>query len=312
MNKKMACYNQNMNNIYDLIIIGGGPAGVSAAIYASRANLNVLIIEEKSIGGKLINIDRIDNYPGFKTISGVELASNFNEQINNLNVKIINDKVIGIIDNKIALEHNNQLETKAILIATGSKPRKLDIPNSSEYEGKGISYCATCDGFFFKNKEVVVIGNNYQAIHESLYLSNLVSKLTIINNSDKFDVESSLLKQVAESNNIEIVYNSKPIELIINDNKIVGLKIKNIANNETSIINCFGIFPYISYNPGTDFVDKSILDKNGFIITNSDMSTNIKGLYAAGDCVSKNLRQIVTACADGALAATSIIKYLKN
>lgn len=303
---------KNMNDKLDLVIIGGGPAGISAAIYAARANLKVTIIEERSLGGKLININSIDNYPGFVSISGTDLANNLISHTKEYDIKIINDKVINIDENRILLSKNGQLESKAILIATGSNPRKLDIPYANEFEGKGISYCATCDGFFFKNKNVVVIGNSNQALQESLYLSDLVSKLVILNNKDKLDADSSLINKINSIPNIEILNNVAPIELIIENNIIQGIRIKNIISGNESSIDCSGIFPYISYNPGTDFVDKKILDKNGFIIVNNDMSTSIKGIYAAGDCVSKQLKQVVTACADGAIAATSIIKYLKN
>ena len=287
-----------MKDIYDLVIIGGGPAGLTGAIYARRANLNVLIIDYSQTS-KLNKIANIENYPGYKSISGFELDQNFRKQVQDLDVEIKDEKVIEIKDHAVVTS-NNEYEAKAILIATGSKQRKLDLPNALEYEGKGISYCATCDGFFFKNKPVVVIGDSSIAIEEAKYLSSLASKVTIIsrneNNIDGLDTKT----------------NSVPTNIIIKDGKIVGLSIQNIDTKQTEDIECNGIFPYISFNPSTDFVDKTVLNDKGYIKTNPDMSTNIDGLFAAGDCIEKDLRQIVTAASDGAIAATSIIRYLKN
>lgn len=287
-----------MKDIYDLVIIGGGPAGLTGAIYARRANLNVLIIDYSQTS-KLNKIANIENYPGYKSISGFELDQNFRKQVQDLDIEIKDEKVIEIKDHAVVTS-NNEYEAKAILIATGSKQRKLDLPNALEYEGKGISYCATCDGFFFKNKPVVVIGDSSIAIEEAKYLSSLASKVTIISrNENKID-------------GIDTKTNCVPTSIIINEGKITGLTIQNINTKQSEDIECNGIFPYISFNPSTDFVDKTVLNDKGYIKTNPDMSTNIDGLFAAGDCIEKDLRQIVTAASDGAIAATSIIRYLKN
>lgn len=287
-----------MKEIYDLIIIGGGPAGLTASIYARRANLNVLIIDYSQTS-KLNKIATIENYPGYVSISGFELDQNFRKQVNELNIPIIDEKVIKV-DEHIVVTSNNEYEGKTILIATGSKQRKLDLPRAQEFEGKGISYCATCDGFFFRNKPVVVIGDSDIAVEEAKYLSSLASKLTIISkNNNPID-------------NIDTKVNSIPLNLVIEDNKLIGLEIQNLDSKDKEVIECSGIFPYISFNPSTDFVESSILDESGYIKVDKDMSTSIPYIFAAGDCINKNLRQVVTACADGAIAATSIIKYLKN
>lgn len=289
---------KSMEEIYDLIIIGGGPAGLTAAIYARRANLNVLVIDYSQTN-KLSKIANIENYPGFVSISGFELDQNFKKQVNELNVPIKDEKVIKI-DGHNVQTIDNTYKTKSILIATGSKQRKLDLPNALEYEGKGISYCATCDGFFFKNKPVVVIGDSSIAIEEAKYLSSLASKVTIISkNSNPIE-------------NIETKTNSIPTNLIIKDNKLVGLSIKNMNTSQIEDIECNGIFPYISFNPSTDFLDSRILDDKGYIKVDANMATDIENIFAAGDCINKNLRQVVTACSDGAIASTSIIKYIKN
>lgn len=287
-----------MKQIYDLIIIGGGPAGLTAAIYARRANLDVLVIDYSSTN-KLSKIANIENYPGFTSISGFELDQNFKKQVTELNVEIKDEKVIKI-DGHNVQTIENIYEAKTILIATGSKQRKLDLPNSSEFEGKGISYCATCDGFFFRNKPVVVIGDSSIAIEEAKYLSSLASKVTIIS------------KNSTPINGFDTKINSIPTSLIIKDNKLVGISIKNTDNLESEDIECNGIFPYISFNPSTDFVDESIIDEKGYIKVDANMASSIPYIFAAGDCINKNLRQVVTACSDGAIAATSIIKYLKN
>lgn len=300
-----------MKNEFDLIIIGGGPAGISAAIYAKRANLNVTIIEESQDGGKLSKISKIDNYPGFSSISGFDLSQQFLLQLKQYDVNIINEKVIKI-DNNTIITSENAYQAKAILIATGSKQKKLDIVDADKYEGNGISYCAICDGFFFRKKDVVVIGDNSQALQESLYLANIVNTVTIVNRQSNFNCETSLIDKINNTKNIKTIFNSIPSKLIINDNKISGIQIQNIDTNQYDILDCVGIFPYISFNPSTDFVNQSILDEQGYIITNQDMSTSIPGIFAAGDCIKKQLRQIVTACADGAIAATSIIKYIKQ
>lgn len=287
-----------MKEIYDLIIIGGGPAGLTASIYARRANLNVLIIDYSQTS-KLNKIANIENYPGYVSISGFELDQNFRKQVNELNIPIIDEKVIKV-DEHIVVTSNNEYEGKTILIATGSKQRKLDLPRAQEFEGKGISYCATCDGFFFRNKPVVVIGDSDIAVEEAKYLSSLASKLTIISkNNNPID-------------NIDTKVNSIPLNLVIEDNKLIGLEIQNLDSKDKEVIECNGIFPYISLNPSTDFVESSILDELGYIKVDKDMSTSTPYIFAAGDCINKNLRQVVTACADGAIAATSIIKYLKN
>ena len=287
-----------MKQIYDLIIIGGGPAGLTAAIYACRANLDVLVIDYSSTN-KLSKIANIENYPGFTSISGFELDQNFKKQVTELNVEIKDEKVIKI-DGHNVQTIENIYEAKTILIATGSKQRKLDLPNSSEFEGKGISYCATCDGFFFRNKPVVVIGDSSIAIEEAKYLSSLASKVTIIS------------KNSTPINGFDTKINSIPTSLIIKDNKLVGISIKNTDNLESEDIECNGIFPYISFNPSTDFVDESIIDEKGYIKVDANMASSIPYIFAAGDCINKKLRQVVTACSDGAIAATSIIKYLKN
>ena len=293
---------------YDLIIIGGGPAGLSAALYSLRAKLNVLLIEKEGLFAKVSKIHSIENYPGFTSISGTDLTMNFVEQIEKLNLQVAYETV-NKIEDKMVYTDKNSYETRAILIATGTKERKLDLPYASDYTGKGISYCATCDGFFFRNKDVIVIGDNNTALEESLYLSDIVNKVTVICRHNELNGEELIKEKVLNKDNIEIIYEAIPKSLIIENETLNGLTITK--DNQTLDIYGKAVFPYLSNNPSLDFLDPAILSDKGYIMVNPDMSTAFDGVFAAGDCVDKNLRQIVTACADGANAASSIIKYLK-
>ncbi|MBR5341336.1 MAG: thioredoxin-disulfide reductase [Erysipelotrichaceae bacterium] len=300
---------------YDVIIIGAGPAGLTAAIYASRANLKVLIIEAEVNGGNLSKTYEIENYPGIKSISGLELANQLTEHGQKFGAKLISGEVKTIENvpvKKVVLANGDEYESRALIIASGTKERTLNLPRAEEFTGRGISYCAVCDGFFYRNKEIVIIGGGNSALEEALYLASLVAKVTIVIRRDEFRADASVVDRVKDNEKISIITKHVPEELIIEDDRIKGLKIRNVDTNEIETVSCSGIFPYIGADPCTEFVDKSLLDENGYIITKNDMSTDIEGVYAAGDCIRKDLRQVVTACNDGAIAANSIIKYLKN
>ncbi len=310
-------YNDGMENmIYDTIIVGAGPAGISAAIYAARASLKTLLIEEESSGGKLSKTYMIENYPGIETISGMELAERFTDQVKKYDVETISGKVIEILEEnnlkKVALSDGNFYLGKTVIVASGTKENMLDLPQSEEFTGKGISYCAVCDGFFYRKKKVVVIGGGNSALEEALYLANLAEKVTIIIRRDAFRADQSVVDKVLSNEKIEVIYNCLPHSLAIENGILVGLEIENVINKKLMTIECRGIFPYIGATPNTSFLDRSILDDKGYIITNDDMSTAIEGIYGAGDCCKKLLRQVVTACNDGALAASSINNYLKT
>ncbi|MBR3251179.1 MAG: thioredoxin-disulfide reductase [Erysipelotrichaceae bacterium] len=303
-----------MQEIYDVIIIGAGPAGLTAAIYASRANLSVLIIEGGVNGGKLSKTYEIENYPGIEKIAGIELADQLTKHGQKFGAKLISGNVEKVIDGenkKVVLADKSEYEGKTLIVATGTKERTLDLPEADKYTGRGISYCAVCDGFFYRKKDVVVIGGGNSALEESLYLASLVNKVTIILRRDVFRAEASIVDKVKANEKIEVITKVVPEALRIEDDRITGLKIKDVETGETRTLDCAGIFPYIGADPCTDFLDQSILDEKGYIIANDDMSTAVKGIYAAGDCIVKDLRQVVTACNDGAIAANSIIKALK-
>ena len=303
-----------MNELYDVIIIGGGPAGLTAAIYASRANLKVLIIEAAVNGGKLSKTYEIENYPGIKSISGLELATQLTEHSQQFGAKLISGEVMRIDntdeDKNVVLKNDDVYSAKAVIVATGTKEKTLALEHADEFTGRGISYCAVCDGFFYRNKNVAIIGGGNSALEESLYLASLAAKVTIIIRRDEFRADASVVDKVKANEKIEIITKHLPESLVIENDRIVGLNIKDVDSGEISKVDCNGIFPYIGADPCTDFLDASILDERGYIIANNDMSTAIPGIYGAGDCIKKDLRQVVTACNDGAIAANSIIKSL--
>lgn len=305
-----------MNEQYDVIIVGAGPAGLTAAIYASRANLKVLIVESEVNGGKLSKTYEIENYPGIKAISGLELANQLTEHGQKFGAELISGEVVQIKNNDtyktVVFKDGKSIDSKTVIVATGTKERPLDLPHASEFTGRGISYCAVCDGFFYRNKNIVIIGGGNSALEEALYLASIAAKVTIVIRRDVFRGDAKVVDKVKENEKIEIITKHLPEELIIEDNKITGLKIKNVDTGETKIVECSGIFPYIGADPCTSFLDKEMLNDHGYILANADMSTSVAGIYAAGDCIQKDLRQVVTACNDGAIAANSIVKYLKD
>ena len=305
---------KNMNEQYDVIIIGAGPAGLTGAIYASRANLEVLIIEAAVNGGKLSKTYEIENYPGIQSISGLELANQLTAHGQKFGAKLISGEVSHIKGEElktVTLTDGREFEAKAIIIATGTRERTLDLPHADEFTGRGISYCAVCDGFFYRNKEIVIIGGGNSALEEALYLASLAAKVTIVIRRDVFRADALVVDKVMANEKIQIITKHVPASLQIEDDRITGLNIRNVDTDEIQLVPCKGIFPYIGADPCTEFLDPSILDEKGYIIVKEDMSTSIQGIYGAGDCIRKDLRQVVTACNDGAIAANSIIRYLK-
>ena len=303
-----------MDTQYDVIIIGAGPAGLTAAIYASRANLKTLIIEAEVNGGKLSKTYEIENYPGIEKISGLELAEQLTRHGQKFGAKLISGKVLKIEESdpkKVFLADSIVYEAKAVIVATGTRERMLDLPEAENFTGKGISYCAVCDGFFYRNRKIAVIGGGNSALEESLYLASLAAEVTIIIRRDVFRADASVIDKVKANEKIRIITKSVPESLRIEDDRITGLMIRNVDTDEITTVECNGIFPYIGADPCTEFLDPKLLDDKGYVIAGPDMSTSVEGFYAAGDCIAKDLRQVVTACNDGALAANSIIKKLK-
>lgn len=294
--------------IYDVIIIGLGASGVSASIYAKRSGLNVCVINYGIPGGIISTSSIVENYPGFKSISGSDFAFNLFEQFNNLDVPLFNEEVINIIDGNIkeVKTKNNIYKAKKLIICSGRKPRRLDVENEDKFLGRGISYCATCDGNLYKDKTVCVVGGGNSALESALYLSNLCKKVYILVRKDKFIGNKSLIDEVNEKENICIKFMTNIISVEGND-VVTGVKTNN------GEIKLDGIFINIGYEPSVNIVkDLNIkLDKN-YIVVDEHMETNIKGIYAAGDIIKKDLYQLVTAVSEGAIAATNVYKSIKK
>ncbi len=294
--------------IYDVIIIGLGASGVSASIYAKRSGLNVCVINYGIPGGIISTSSIVENYPGFKSISGSDFAFNLFEQFNNLDVPLFNEEVINIIDGDIkeVKTKNNIYKAKKLIICSGRKPRRLDVENEDKFLGRGISYCATCDGNLYKDKTVCVVGGGNSALESALYLSNLCKKVYILVRKDKFIGNKNLIDEVNEKENICIKFMTNIISVEGND-VVTGVKTNN------GEIKLDGIFINIGYEPSINIV-KNLnikLDKN-YIVVDEHMETNIKGIYAAGDIIKKDLYQLVTAVSEGAIAATNVYKSIKK
>lgn len=294
--------------MYDLIIIGGGPAGLTASIYAKRFGLNTLLIEKFGTGGQMPLTDLIDNFPGFPDgISGVELATRITDQAKKFNVEIVNDEVIDVELDEIkkVKTTGGTYESKGIIISTGASPKKLNIPGEKEFTGRGVSYCAVCDAYFYKNQDVLVVGGGNSALTEALYLTTFVNKLYLIHRRDKFRADQYLQEKVFNNKKIEIILNSE-LKEIKGKKRVEKVLVYNKEKNENIELNVNGVFIYVGYTPNTEiFKNKINLDEDGFIITDEEMRTNIKFVYAAGDVRRKSLRQIITACSDGAIAANT-------
>ena len=302
--------------VKDLIIIGAGPSGVSAAIYAKRANLDFIIFEKFAIGGQVINAFEIENYPGFNKIFGSDLAINFMNNLTALNVEVKYEEVVSLEKNEdifiLKTSLDNVYYAKNVILALGSNPRKLNLPNEDQFTGRGISYCAMCDGNFYKDKEILVYGGGNSAISEALFLTNIVKKLTIVSRSN-LRADKSLVEELSSTQNVDILENKLVDSLIIDNNEIKGVKLKDKFNNEITSLNIEGIFVYIGAIPSTSFLTNlGILNKEGYIEVNNHFETKINNLYAIGDVIKKDLRQIVTATNDGAFAIHYLLEKFKK
>lgn len=296
--------------MYDLIVIGMGISGISAAIYAKRNNLNVLVLEKNSPGGLLNKINIVNNYPGFTEITGPDLSYKLFEQFMNNKIEYKIEEVLNVencSDYKIVTTNKNNYKAKNIIIASGRIPRKLGLENEEKLIGHGISNCALCDGNLYKNKDIAVVGGGNSALEEAIYLSKLVNKIYLIHRKESFSAEDKLIKEVLNKENIEIIYNAN-ISTILEDNgKLSGLKL----DNEQEII-VEGLFEYIGYIPGNDFLKNlDIQNYNGYLDVNDNYETSIPGIYAVGDSILKKYYQLVLAASEGAIAAIDIISKIK-
>ncbi len=298
--------------MYDVIILGAGPAGLTAGIYAARGGLKTVIVESKAVGGQAALTAEIENYPGFKNISGFELTSLMQSQCENLGVEFVYD-IPSELDlqsdvKTVKTAYSGTLEGKTVIIATGALPRTLGVERESAFIGGGVSYCATCDGAFFKGKPVAVVGGGNTAVEDALYLKNFASEVFLIHRRDALRA-SAVLSDKIKSSGVKILWDSVVTELV-GDNKLQAVLVKNVKTGETERVDCNGLFVAVGQKPASEGLAGVELDPNGYVITDDAMRTNLQGVFAAGDIRKKTLRQVVTATADGAIAAESAIAYL--
>lgn len=302
--------------LYDVIIIGAGPAGMTAAIYAARANMSVLLLEKLAPGGQIINTHEIQNYTGVGTINGAELAYKMFEHTQELRVAfdygtVKEIKEEGNVKIITCEEEDKIFEAKSVVIATGTIPRRLGVENEDRYAGENISWCAICDGAYYRGKDVVVIGGGNSAVEEAVYLASLANSVKVVTLFD-LTADPITCDELREKDNVTI-YEYHNIEGFTGDEKLKGVRIKSTKTDEELELLCDGVFEYIGLKPSTDaFKSLGILNEQGYVMVNSQMETNVPGIYGAGDVVTKELRQVVTACADGAIAAQVASKYVKT
>ena len=302
--------------IYDCLIIGAGPAGLTAAIYAQRAGLRCLIIEKDTPGGKMSKTAVIENYPGFKTIKGYEISLNMLNQAKETGVTYLYGAVTSINKKEnifeLAIEGEESVYGKTVIVATGMKEKKIGAPGEEKFYGNGVSYCAICDGVLFRGKEVAVVGGGNSAFEESIYLSELANKVYLIHRNENFRAEQKIIDKVKATPKIELITNSV-IKSVNGDKQVTGITVSNVIDNTEREIKLDGVFVFIGYNPETDFIDNKIIDvDNNFIVANQDMETKTPGLFSAGDVIQKKFRQISTAVSDGTIAALNIKKYIED
>jgi thioredoxin reductase (NADPH) len=303
--------------MYDLIIIGGGPAGLAAGIYAVRSGLETLILERSEISGQIALADLVENYPGFPSISGLELMEKYKNHAQAVGVKTKITDVLSVSsegEKKIVSTDSGDLESRAVIIATGANPKHLNVPGEKELVSKGVSYCAICDGPFFRNKTVVVVGGGNSAVTDALFLSKIARKVYLVHRRDRLRASKVLQSRAFATPNIEFILNASVMEIVGSSGavkKVEKIIYKELNSEENRELGVDGVFIYVGIKPNTEIinVDK---DREGFIKTNRLLETSEKGIYAAGDCRDTPIWQIVAAVSDGALAATAANEYIES
>ena len=302
--------------IYDVVIIGAGPAGMTAAVYASRANLSTLMIERGIPGGQMANTEAVENYPGFDTILGPELSTKMFEHAKKFGAEYAYGDVNEIIDGeeyKIIVSGKKQYKTRTIIITTGAEYKKLGIPGETELGGRGVSYCAVCDGAFFKQKNLIVIGGGDSAVEEGIYLTRFADKVTIVHRRDKLRAQKIIQDRAFANEKIDFIWNTQVKEIHEVDGKVGKVTLVSTVDGTEKEMQADGVFVYVGTLPLTaPFASLNILNEAGYILTNEKMETAIPGIYAAGDVREKMLRQIVTATGDGSIAAQSAQHYIEE
>ena len=312
----MKTSNDSLKHVYDMIVIGGGPAGYTAALYASRAGLDTLLFERLYAGGQMSLTHEIENYPGFEEgIDGFSLAEKMKSQAEKFGAKTVNSEVLRVdfkSEPKVIQTASESYFSKTIVIATGANPRELGLPNESQLVGRGIAYCASCDGMFYKDKTVVVVGGGDTAAVDTLLLSRIAKKVILVHRRDTLRATKIYHEPIMKAENVELRFNTIVTELLHGD-KIRGVALKDVVSGKTDKIECEGVFISIGRKPATEFLGQEIeLDEGGYVIAGEDTKTSVDGVFAVGDIRTKKLRQIVTAVADGAVAVHCAEEYLLN
>ncbi|MDD5128907.1 MAG: thioredoxin-disulfide reductase [Candidatus Omnitrophica bacterium] len=300
--------------IYDLIIVGAGPAGLTAALYAGRSRLNTLMIEKMAPGGRILMSESIENYPGFPGgVTTVELIDRMEKQVRELGVRFESDEVLDLdCLKKTVITSSATFAAKALIIASGAHPRKLNIPGEKEFTGRGVSYCATCDAPFYRDKNVVLVGGGNAVAEEAIYLSRFASSVSVIHRRQDLRASAILQEKMQQNKKIKFILSSLVTE-VKGTKKVEAIRIKDLSTGKEDDLCCDGVFIYIGYEPETTFLkDKIQMDEAGFIIADDSMSTSVEGVFACGDCRKKSLYQVINACGDGAVAADSAYKFIAN
>ena len=305
-----------MSKLHDIIIIGGGPAGLTAGLYASRNKLSTLLIEKGLVGGNINEAEKVDNYPGFpQGISGMELTSLMHQQALQYGMEVVIDEVTGIkIEGEIktAMTSQGELSAKALIIAGGSERQKLNVPGEKEYTGKGVSYCATCDAPFFRGKRVAIVGGGNAALYEALHIAKFASRVSIIHRRDQFRATPVVQDKVFAEPNIDFIWNTV-VKEIQGDTFVRGLKIVDVKSGKEYLLEVDGVFIAIGLIPNTAYLKGTVdMDEKGSVIVNDRMETSVPGIFAAGDIRSNSIRQVIAAAGDGAVAAVSASNFIEN
>lgn len=302
--------------IYDVVVIGSGPSGMTAALYASRSNLSTLMLERGVPGGQMINTAEIENYPGFNSILGPELSEKMFEGSKQFGAEYAYADVQEIqqgVEYKTIIAGKKVFKTRSIIIATGAEHRKLDVSGENEYNGRGVSYCAVCDGAFFRNKELVVVGGGDSAVEEGTYLTQFAKKVTIVHRRDELRAQKILQERAFKNEKVDFIWDSTVENIYGDNNKVQGVKIRNVHTNEVKEFAADGAFIYVGILPNTDkFRDLGITDEEGWISTNETMETSQPGIFAIGDVRLTPLRQVATAVGDGSLAGNAVFHYVEK
>lgn len=306
----------NKTHEFDTVILGGGPAGLSAAIYAARGACSTAIIDTSMLGGQPTNYLELENYPGFGIIDGFDLMEKFEQHVDKFEVSKFPMQEIENIDLKSQIKtietKEGTFKAKTVIIATGAQAKKMGIPGEKEFVGRGVSYCAVCDGAFYREKTVAVVGGGNAAIEEAMYLTKFANKVYVIHRRDTLRADKIVQERAFKNEKIEFIYDAVPKE-VLGDNLVNTLVLENVKTNKLSNLQVDGVFPYIGYSPNTDGFDGQLeQDKAGFIITDETMQTSVEGVFAVGDVRTTPLRQVITASSDGAIGAVYAVKYLEQ